>query len=87
MDSEPELDLAASIALSCWHDLDSCRPLGYGPPGFIPYTAIELWTRVQGLDRDWLRLLVAVIRRLDVERAERIESEMRVEEAKRRHQR
>lgn len=87
MEAQPVLDAASSIALNCWRDLDASRPQGYGPPGPIPYEAIELWTRANALDRDWLHLLVAVIHRLDIERAERIESEMRIEEAKARHRR
>lgn len=82
IEKRPELDLAATIVLSCWQDLESCRPLGFAGSGAIPYTAIIEWARVRGLDREWTILLADVIRTLDADRFERMASERRVEEAR-----
>ena len=78
-----------AIVLRAWRDLDSCRPVTPYPKsgkgdviylpvrGHIPYTAIVEWARVEGLDYDALALLVGVIGKLDADRMERIQSELR----------
>jgi len=64
-----------ALCLECWHDLDSCRLLGFAGAGPIPWTAITEWCRWQGVDRELTLVLLDVIRHLDVARSERIASE------------
>lgn len=69
--------------VQCWHTLDSARYPGPVAPGPIPYPAIEAWARRKGLDDRALDLVVTVIGSLDVDRAERISSELRTENKRR----
>lgn len=67
----------------CWHQLDSARYPGPVAAGPIPYPAIETWARRKGLDQRALDLVVTVIGDVDMERAERISSELRTESKRR----
>lgn len=82
--------MQASLVLSAWQALDSCRMLGVRPmpvqkgrpimvpyAGPIPWTAIEQYGRFRGLGREAIALLAEVIARLDFERSEREASELR----------
>lgn len=76
--------------LSCWEGLASERPFEQHPKatkgvvvyipvrGAIPWQAIDAWARRQGLGNAEFCVLEAVIQYLDVERAERISSELEV---------
>lgn len=82
IDARPDIDEGAMDVVACWHTLGSARYPGPVAPGPIPYPAIELWARRRGLDGRALDLLVDVIGSLDVDRAERISSELRTEQKK-----
>lgn len=58
-----------AMCIEAWDDLQSCRPLGFGVAGFIPYTAITAWADRAGLDLELFNLLKAVLRQLDRDRA------------------
>jgi hypothetical protein len=73
--SQPPLGEAESIVLRCWNDLDSARAIGPAWTGSIPWPAIREWVHEQGGDQDVLRVVAWAIQYLDVERAERLNSE------------
>lgn len=64
-----------AICVECWQDLDSERriSLGYGLGivGMIPWSKVIAWCQYHGLDRENTQLVWAVIRDLDVKRADR----------------
>lgn len=84
MGESPTLDDAMGLCIECWQALESCRPLGFGDVGPIPYTAILAWAEFQQLDRELTTMLIDVIHHLDVKRSERIASERALDDAKRR---
>ena len=71
IDARPEYDSAIAMCLEAWHDLGSCRPLGFSGAGFIPFTAVLAWAEFNRLDHELTTMLLAVIQRLDRDRAER----------------
>lgn len=81
LDVRPELDDCAEDILRCWHDLESCRPMGLvvGP---IPWTAIIEWARLHRWDREATVLLADVIRYLDTQRVARERSALNLKGAK-----
>lgn len=74
---QPPCDAAITICVEAWHDLSTCRALGYGVMGMIPWTAIVQWAGFHQLDADNTALLITVIQRLDGQRAEREASKAR----------
>jgi hypothetical protein len=79
--SQPPLGEAESVVLSCWNDLDASRTGGVGA---IDWRAIRDWVREQGGESTEVRVVAQAIRVLDVERAERMESERRTQKKGRR---
>ena len=77
MSREPEQDAAMAICLTAWMDLETCRSIGMGGAGPIPWTAARDWCRDQGLDAIATRIVLAVLRKLDIDRAEREASKER----------
>lgn len=75
LDAVPSQGPAEAIVVACWHDLDSCRPIGMAGAGAIPWTAIMQWADLHGMQREMALVLADAIRILDVQRAERISSE------------
>lgn len=66
--TEPPRDHAVDRCVAAWHELATCRPVGFGV-GLIPFTAIVAWAEVEGMDRESTTLLRRVIRYVDNERA------------------
>lgn len=65
--TQPPLDQAMSLVLSCWRELETHRPIGMSV-GPIPLGDVRRWAReVAGLDADAEQLLVEVIRGLDAD--------------------
>lgn len=75
--SAPALDRASSVVLACWRALETERYLTDMVSGPIPWRAIMRWCRVQRLRRDRALVVAEAIRLLDVERSERISSELK----------
>ena len=67
----PTCDETMLLCIRTWHDLGSCRPLGFGGLGSIPLTAILDLARFKRWSRRRTEMLIAVIRKLDADRAER----------------
>jgi hypothetical protein len=67
---EPEIDEAMLMCLQAWDDLQSCRPLGFGIAGYIPFDSLVAWADREGCDDELFMMLKHVIRRLDRDRAE-----------------
>lgn len=78
----PPVDLATVLCVEAWHALGSCRALGYSGMGSIPWTAILTWSQHNQLDRENTDMLIAVIQRLDADRAEREASQRALKGAK-----
>lgn len=86
---EPALDAGAAFCLRAWQELESCRmpeqrPVTRGNTtiyvpihGPIPYTAIATWCHVNDLDVESMQLISGAMRILDVERSDRLSSELR----------
>lgn len=55
--------------IDAWTDLSTERPIGFAV-GAIPWSRIVAWCEFEGLDREATKIMVHVIRRLDIERAE-----------------
>ena len=55
----------------------SMAPVPITVRGPIPWTSVVGWAQLHGLGPEETRLLASVIRILDVQRAERISSELR----------
>ncbi len=81
LDEQPILDVAALLCLDAWQTLETCRALGYGVLGPIPYTAILAWAREHRLDPEARMILVDTIRTLDRDRMERASNKNRTETA------
>jgi len=69
--AQPEGDSATEMVIRCWRDLEGERPLGFGCVGLIPFRAVLAWASFHRLDRELTEMLIAVIERLDADRAER----------------
>lgn len=67
------------LVVECWHDLGADRQMGFGVIGCIPFASIVTWAQFNELDRDSTMLIVAVIRRLDSDRANREASKRALE--------
>jgi hypothetical protein len=82
--SEPERDAAMSLVIECWQTCDADRPrelvpvkLGFATMrGEIPYASIRAWAQDAGIDGEDVLLVAQVIRSLDVDRTERILSQL-----------
>lgn len=79
----PGLDWATerflALVLRAWNDLGASRHIGFGVLGCIPFESITQWATWNGLDREATLVLIAVIRKLDADRAERDEMKRRME--------
>lgn len=60
----PELELGLMLYLVAFWDLDSCRPLGYGE-GPIPWTTIEQYAQLNGIEGEQCEMLHYHVRQLD----------------------
>ncbi len=76
-DRQPPSDAELTVIVDCWHDLGTCRALGFGGVGSIPYTAFLEWAKEHGLDWEARQRIWTVIQRLDGERAQRANSKAR----------
>lgn len=64
-----------AMCLEAWSDLDSEREYGYGVIGPIRRSAIRAWCLDEkGLGRDETAIVLFVLRRLDADRAEALNS-------------
>ena len=61
----PEVPEGWASFLNAYGELQTCRPLGFGGFGPIPWTAIARWADAHGLDADERQTLTRVIRALD----------------------
>lgn len=55
------------LFFNAYMQLSSCRPLGFGALGQIPWTAVIQWADVNGLDERQRDDLVHYIRAMDAE--------------------
>lgn len=60
----PDLELGLELYMGAFWDLDSCRPLGYGE-GPIPWTTIEQYAQLNGIEGEQREMLHHHIRQLD----------------------
>lgn len=51
--------------LKIWYELNSCRQLGMGAPGSIPWTAINDWCHINRIDDDQREDVFYMVRALD----------------------
>ncbi|QIQ60747.1 hypothetical protein [Stenotrophomonas phage BUCT627] len=63
----PKLNLASVFYLEAYNLLGTCRAVGFGGLGPIPYTAISQYCRDHGIEGDDMTLLINVVMRLDAE--------------------
>lgn len=66
---EPARDYAVIRCIEAWHDLGTERTVGFAV-GPIPWSRVVAWCEFHGLDREATQIVVHVIRRLDIDRAE-----------------
>lgn len=69
LEKRPPRDYAVSRCLEAWADLSTERPVGFAV-GAIPWSRIVAWCEFHGLDREASQVLIHVIRKLDIDRAE-----------------
>lgn len=82
MARRPHLHDEDMFFVDAWHVLGSERAPGYGFMGAIPVRAVTHWADLHGLNFDNTMILVAVISRLDHDRAEREASKRDLEARK-----
>lgn len=63
--NRPELDPELGPVWDTFWDLDSCRPLGFGTPGPIPWTALRQHQQVYGYGNDVFDYLWELLRAMD----------------------
>lgn len=73
LDSEPPQDEAMALCLRAWNELESARPIGM-TVGPIWWPAALTWCERRGLGLHETDLVLSVLRRLDADRAEAINS-------------
>jgi hypothetical protein len=64
LEKRPERDPSVVFAIDAYHDVSTCRPVGFGVAP-IPTTAIRGWCRQHGLDHDATEFLTGAIRYVD----------------------
>jgi hypothetical protein len=74
LEQRPTLDYAMSRCLDAWADLSTERTIGFAV-GAIPWSRIVDWCEFHELDREATGVVIHVIRRLDVDRAEHAAAE------------
>lgn len=79
LDAQPPHDDAMGVVFNAWNDLSTCRPVGFGGEGRIPWTACDRWCERHDMDDDAARILWTVIARLDIEEMERRAFEARAD--------
>jgi len=62
---EPELAPGLDFYLAAWISLDSCRPVGFGSVGRIPWTALAQFAEHYDLEEDDLEDLEVYIGAMD----------------------
>lgn len=67
----PDLLPGLDWYLRAFYELSTCRPIGYGAVGSIPWTAIVQYGHLHGLGGEALEDLVFLVRELDSEYLER----------------
>jgi hypothetical protein len=63
----PDLLPGLDFYLRAFYELSTCRPIGYGAVGSIPWTAIVQYGHLKGMDGEALEDLVFLVRELDAE--------------------
>lgn len=64
-----------TLCIRAWFDLSTTRSTGgMGGSGPIPWHLVISWCEHEGLDREATRVVVAVLRRLDRDRADTLNS-------------
>ena len=61
----PTLNLASSYYLKVFNILGTCRAIGFGGIGPIPYTAMSAYCHDHGIEGDELEALVNIVNQLD----------------------
>lgn len=68
----PELDPAYTLYLTAFSELSSCRPLGFGAVGPIPWTAMVAWMEFHDIDHVLREDMVYILRAMDHAYTEKI---------------
>lgn len=61
----PKLNLATTFYLEVYNLLGTCRAIGFGGAGPIPYTAISQYCKDHSIEGDEMQMLIQVVMRLD----------------------
>ena len=60
---KPKIELDLFCYIEAFYDLSSCRAIGMGAVGQIPYTAILQWVDYWGVDQP--ELFISIVQSLD----------------------
>lgn len=77
-----EVDDAMAMCLEAWRTLHSCRPQGFGPAGYVPFTALDRWAERKGLDEECFMLLTYVIARCERDRGQKLAAKAELDKKK-----
>lgn len=50
--TKPEVTAQTVALTAAWRDLRTCRPIGFGGWGPLPFTAVVAWAEFKGYGRD-----------------------------------
>lgn len=78
---EPPRDYAVVRCVEAWCDLTTTRGIGMAV-GPIPWDKIVKWCEFHGLDHEGTKIMIQVIRKLDVDRANAAAAKANLEKAR-----
>jgi len=62
----PEVPFGTQFLLEAFDELSTCRALGFGGAGPIPWTAVQQYAEAHGYDDETRDVLLEVVRALDL---------------------